>query len=226
MLAVTKARQLMAEHNISMAEIEQAKGGNIADAIRDRIKDQIIYTRKGTKLADYDWHVAFAVGHLTDCKVFQRTNWNPRTISVAFMGDEEDIALAGELFHIWLQAVRKMARQLYGSGNVWDVRHTSYAVGLASRLQERAREAVQGLSSTQEQTWGLVVATKKQAIQEAWNKMFPPPPPMTEEQKKALAELRKIVKPRKVRAPKRDWDAYDAGYTDGASFNMNTKVIK
>jgi hypothetical protein len=213
MLAVSKARQLMAEHAISMTDIESLKGHDAASAMDARIRDVPVYTRAGKSLADYDWHVASAVGALTDTEVFVRNQRGPNKkggwsdlVSVVFVGDEDDVALAGELFHLWLTEVRKMARRKFGSGNTWGIIHTSYAVGVGHRLGVRAREMVH-LSAQGQQVWGLVVSNKKDAIAR-WKAKFAGP-----------------VKERSKRKKEIDPMAYAMGYRDGAHVQMNTKVI-
>jgi hypothetical protein len=226
LLAVTKARQLMAEHAISMADLEENKGKTMTDAIRDRIKHHRAYTRAGTSLALYDSMVARAVGILTDTKSYLQHGWDQsekrsgRIISMIFLGDEDDVAVASELFMIWLPQVRKMARRQYGGGNTWSTQHTSYAVGVGVRLRDRAKQMVQGLTPDQQQTWGLVLASKALAIKSEWEKVFPPITP------ERLAAHLAVKKPRKTRGVTIDNDAYYAGYRDGSDFDMNTKIIK
>lgn len=219
MLAVTKARQLMAEHAISMADVELHRGHDVAAAMDARIRDVPVFTRAGRRLADYDWCVAGAVASLTDTQVFERRGfgtlgksskrpqggWGP-IISVLFVGDENDVALAGELFMLWLRDVRRLARDAYGGGNSWGKLHTSYAVGVAVRLQRRAEEMVH-LSAADQQTWGLIVSNKKSAI-ERWKHQHVNP-----DHKQA-------------RKSNLDSEAFHRGYWDGDKINMQTKIVK
>jgi hypothetical protein len=213
--AVTKAREMMARHQISMAEIELAKGAATAQAIQVKIDQYHAYTRKGGTLAQYDLTVAEAVGILCDCRFFLRTtvSRNYRTdktdkhISVVFMGEEQDVALASELFMIWLQAVRKAARQKYGSGkNLWTPQHTAYAVGFGVRMIQRAKDQVRTLTAEQQKTWALVLRSKAQALNAAWDKLN--------------------IRNEKNRRKELDVQAYSEGYVDGGKFNMSTKLMK
>lgn len=208
MLAVTRARQMMAEHQVSMAEIELAKTAGDRKRIQVVIEHYPAYTRAGRNLAHYDHCVAQAVGTLTDTRAFLRTQQDWITskyhISMMFMGAEADVALAGELFLIWLGAVRKMAYAKYGAGkNVWGKQHTAYAVGVAARLNARAAEQVR-LSTPQAETWALVLASKSEALARAWDQL-------------QLKEARQ----RKIK----DEEAFARGWTDGGSFDMNKKII-
>lgn len=208
LLAVTKARQMMIDHAVSMAEIEAAKGGDISQRIDDRIRSYGTYVRVG-KLAEYDWQVAHAVGVLTDTRVFRQTGMAlskkgfSGTTGVLFVGDEDDVAVANELFMIWLKDVRRLTRVAYGGGNTWGIKHTSYAVGLAFRLKERAGEIVS------RGTVALVLRAKSDAI-DRWTEKNAGPPP--EEKKK--------------RNPKIDNDAFSRGYRDGGAFDLSLKNFK
>lgn len=221
MLAVTKARQMMAEHGISMQDVELHKGVDVATRMDSMIRDVPVYTRAGTKLADYDWQVAHAVAELTDTAVFcskgfgalGKSSKRPqggygRTISVLFVGQEADVALAGELFHLWLTDVRKLARRTYGGGNTWGIQHTSYAIGVAQRLKVRAREMVH-LSNADQQTWGLIVSDKKSAIAR-WTAKHAAPD--SGQKKRRGTDL--------------DASAFHRGYNDGAQINMGKRGVK
>ena len=167
----------------------------------------------GGKLAAYDWEVAFAVAALTDTRVFTRTGlavgkrgFNSTT-GVIFVGDEDDTAVANELFIIWLKDVRRLTRKVYGGGNTWGMKHTSYAIGLGYRLKVRAQELHVSNSVA------LVLRSKQDAI-------------MRWEQKHIAAPAVKEQKKRKSRDPKIDSEAFHRGYADGAGFNMATKIVK
>lgn len=214
MLAVSKARQMMADHAISMTEVQDLKGEDVVSRMDARIRNVPVYTRAGTRLADYDWCVATAVGILTDTEAFQRGSWGQNkkggygpTISVLFVGDEDDVHLAGELFHLWLTDVRKLTRKKYGNGkNLWSLLHTSYAIGMGVRLGERAREIIH-LSNADATTWGLVVTSKRDAIAR-WKAQH--------------------INPNGGRARRPsslDYNAYAAGKRDGDQVNMKTKIV-
>lgn len=202
--AITRARTLMAQHSIDMAEVELAKGKTVAQAMAWRMEHYSAYTRAGANLAAYDQHLANAVGTLTQTRPYLRHR--DGYVSMVFLGETQDAALAGEVFMIWLQEIRRMARDTFGRGGTgWSRQHTAYAIGVADRLQSRARQAVRDLTPKQEQTYALVVQSKETAIAKAWNDM-------------------KMQPPKKGRPI--DADAYHRGLVDGQHFNMNTKMIK
>lgn len=206
MAATTRARTLMVQHNISMVEIEMAKGKSAAQAMEWTINRFNAYTRKGT-LADYDQHLAWAVATLTETRPILSTRKSSlgKYTSMVFVGTPEESALAGQLFLIWLQEVRRMARSKYGGGkNNWTRQHTAYCVGVADRLQSRAREKVRGLTPDQEQTFALIVRSKSTAIDSY------------------LGDI-KQAKEKKMDL---DMEAYFEGLADGEKFNMATKVIR
>lgn len=208
--AVTKAREMMARHQISMAEIEMAKGASAADAVRIHIQHHRAYTRKVAELAQYDYAVAEAVSIMCDCRWYLNHpigGDGKKFTSVVFLGDEADVALASELFMIWLQSVRKAARQAFGGGkNVWTPQHTSYAVGFGVRLCDRAKEQVRNLNVDEQKTWALVVANKSQALSRAWDEMV-------------------FTKTKERKKKAYDSEAYSKGYLDGGKFNMGKKIL-
>lgn len=209
--AVTMARELMARHQIAMADIELSKGAAAADVIRVTIEENRAYTRKGRSLAQYDLIVAQAVSTLTDTETYTRRRHTTvgTFISVIFLGHDADTALASELFPIWLQGVRKAARDTYGSGkNLWTPDHTAYAVGFAVRLDERAKLKI-NLSKSEQQTWGLVLASKEQAISRRMEELG----------------VKDAGKNRRKKLDKHG-EAMYRGYLDGNDFNIKTNILK
>jgi len=212
LLAVTKARQMMADHQITMADIELAKGKDKASRIEVIINERAAYTRAGGHLAKYDHAVASAVAVMTDTQsilVTTRDMWGrAEHISMSFIGEEGDTVLATALFPIWLGTVRRMAYSVYGSGkNSWTARHTAYAVGVGVRMYERAKEATRSLSPENQQTWGLVLASKSEAV----------------ERYKAQ---RGVLPTKQRKAKPLDAEAYLKGILDGDGVDMSTKVFK
>jgi hypothetical protein len=209
LLAVTKARQMMAEHQVSMAEIELAKGTATAQRIEVVIRERSAYTRAGGTLAKYDHAVANAVSILTDTRAIlyrkKKTLWQKASISMTFIGDEQDTLLASELFMIWLVDVRRRTRAVYGNEkNGWSDKHTSYAVGMGVRMMDRARQQVHMATAAKQQTWGLVLASKQEA----------------------LARFMDKIPPGKKDTRQYDSEAFNRGYMDGGEIAMGTKVVK
>lgn len=170
MAAVTRAKQLMAEHNIAMAEVAQATSHTHAEQIRVAIEECDAYTIKWSRFATYDNYIAFAVDEICATKNFLRRtrNYTGTFISRRFVGDAVDAAVAAKLFMILLTDMRKAARRRYGSG--WSLTHTSYCDGYSSRVWERAQHAPQ-LTEAQTQCVALVLHRKEEAIDQYFQKI-------------------------------------------------------
>lgn len=163
MAAITKARQLMAEHNISLAEVQMASGSAHAEEIRVAIEECDAYTLRGGRFATYDNGIAFAVDEICGTRNFIRKSrtFAGTFVSRRFVGDTVDVAVASKLFMILLTDMRKAARRRYGPG--WSLTHTSYCDGYAHRIWERSRQELK-LTAHQTQCVALVLRKKDEAI--------------------------------------------------------------
>lgn len=198
--AMTKAKSLMAQHDITMADVEHAVGQGTAARYTVIIEQHTAYTRKLRNFAPYDHCVALAIGHLTETKALltSRSVGGAHYISMTFVGHEADARLAADLYLVILEGVRRAARVAYGPG--WSNAHTSYAVGFGTRLIDRARLAATDLTPDQTSTVALVVASKTDAI-DRW------------------MEERNIGTSRR-KTTKLQAGAYEHGYADGATMNL------
>src|SRR6266540_1627307 len=172
-LAMSKARQMMADHDISMAEVKLAGGGKLEYVV----SDHIVYTRKIKDFAEYDYRIARAVNVLTDTEMIHLSYRGMVLSHLQFIGAETDVAIAAELFHIFLSNARKFARQAYGQK--WGKSHTSYCMGFGDRLHQRARVLK---APPPGQTMALVLASKTAAINQ-WKEqkqVYQKPPRKTE----------------------------------------------
>lgn len=163
MAAITAAKRLMAQYDIHLAEVQAASGAH-AETVTFAIHRQVAYTRRMAAFAPYDYCVALAVGHLTTTRALTSrvVRGGATYVSMQFVGTETDAHLASELFTILLSTVRRLTRRALGGG--WSGRHTSYAVGMGTRLVDRAKAMVTDLTPTEAQTYALVVASKRTHI--------------------------------------------------------------
>lgn len=206
--AVTKARQLMVQHKISQADVQAALDAktDAAKKIRIDINQYTAYTRKMKNLARYDEILAMAVGELTDTEPILNRKWSDGWyVSMTFIGEQNDIALASALFMIWLPEVRRAARQMFGSQE-WKKPHTSYAIGYAARILDRAQAAMPDQSVRDANAMALVMSATKDAI--------------------ASYKKDRGVMTGKDRKFDLDPFAYHKGFSDGGQFNMATKVVR
>ena len=162
--AITKARELMALHNISMVEVEGSLDETKVNELRIKVKEHSAYTRKG-KFARYDHPIMSAVSVLTDTKVYLR-NENGHQ-SCMFVGDETDAHIAGELYLVLLPALRKFTRIECGSG--WSKYHTDYAMGFGKRVTERAQALVD--KEKENKSMALVLTKKNEALSQYMNNL-------------------------------------------------------
>lgn len=210
MSAITKAKVLMARHDISESEIREA--GDRANAaantkINYDIGSYTAYTRKMKNFARYDEIVAMCVGHLTSTRpiLTHHSTINGHYVSMKFIGTEMDVAVAAKLFMIFLQSVRARTRAVYGSDK-WDKSHTSYAIGFASRMDARAQQMAADLTPKEQQSTALIVISKTDAIAK-W---------MDDQEIGSAKSRRRGVS---------DAD-YLRGYADGGSFNLGRNGLE
>lgn len=204
LLAISRAKDMMARHHLSMAEVEEKLGTpEHVNQLREKVREYTAYTRKIADFAYYDYNVAACVMSLTGTRAIVQTGKNSwqGLSKMEFVGIEEDAHIAAEIFIIFLEAVRRAARQTYGSG--WSVRHTSYAIGFSSRMARRAQDMGNQLNKQEATTYALVLADKQGAINEYM--------------------LAKRIKP-STRKPKiGDSESYSRGWHDGANINLGVK---
>jgi hypothetical protein len=204
LLAISRAKEMMARHSLTMAEVELKLGTpEHVSQLRDRVREYTAYTRKIADFAYYDYNVASCVMILTGTRAIVsagKKSWNGLS-TMQFVGMQEDVAIAAEIFIIFLEAVRRSARATYGSG--WSGKHTAYAIGFSSRMARRAVEAGNQLSREEATTMALVIQDKGQAI-DNW--------------------LRdRGTAPSTRRAKNVDGEAYTRGYCDGANMNLTVR---
>jgi len=206
LLAITKARRLMTEHNISVADVARATPSMTERQIHVLIVEHMAYTLKGNFFASYDDITACAVDLIchTQNVIYKSRQFHDRTltntISRAFVGEEADVAVASELFMILLSLVRKRARDVCGrGGRGWSNAHTSYADGFSMRLYHRAKEQVTGLTPEQEKSVALVLASKQLALKDYMNR---------------------FKEGKQRRQNHRDPVAWSRGYRDGADVSL------
>lgn len=169
-LAMTKMRQMMAEHDLAMADVERAAG-------RAERKQELhivmvsAFTRKGL-LARYDHAVALAVQDLTSTTAWliNTHTRNGKYQSMRFIGLPEDAELAAQLFNVFLRQARHYARAAYGPK--WGVAHSSFVFGFGNRLRERAADWKGVVNPAHHQRYGLILVDKKTAIQSFMLRVF------------------------------------------------------
>lgn len=213
MLAITKAKELMVKHAISESDVQAALDATTNQAHKPRIiiNTYTAYTRKIRNLARYDELVAVAVGYLTQTQalIYHKQDMDGKWYTtLKFVGEESDIQIASALFMIFLQAVRREASAAFGRGkNTWALKHTSYAIGFASRMCDRAQQRIANLTPKEQMALVKVTDNKQSAIDE-WKKQ------------------NNILGINKRKGVKMDPGSYIEGYIAGEKIDLGTRGIR
>jgi hypothetical protein len=195
--AISKAKELMAVHNIAMVEVEGRLDETKVNELRIKIKEHSAYTRKG-KFARYDHPIMRAVSVLTDTDIYLSNKGGYQ--SAMFVGEETDAHVAGELYTVLLPSLRRYTRQACGKG--WSTNHSDYAMGFGTRVEERAKQQVQ-LNKQQQHSMALVRTRKKDALSQFMNRLQ--------------------LTPAHKRRRQTYNEHYNKGYTDGTRMNFGHK---
>lgn len=168
-LAITKARELMMEHDLSLADIESL-GTSKAKKVVHIITQTPVYTLR-QRFALYDDYIAAAVETITDTENYIRNFWqhSQRYWQRVFVGTETDVAVAKELFMVLLDGMRRRARDKYGKG--WSKKHIDYCLGYSYALVIKARQAYRDtLPAGDQKSVALAIIADKKAARETYTK--------------------------------------------------------
>lgn len=151
--AFEKAKQLMAEHHISEAEVVSAEPAKV-------LQD---YASKGAgHISRFDQWIASAASELAGVLVWKERRRDG--LRLVFLGRTADVELAKATFEVFKKMVRALARTRCGK-NAWSPRHRAWAEGFATELLRRARERAEGLSQEENSKCRALVLCKRDALQ-------------------------------------------------------------
>lgn len=192
--ALSMAKKLMAQHNLSEAEVL----AHDPDAVQQAVEEATVETRSNPHA--YESHLAMVIKELFSVEPL--LTWQgaagKRRRCIKFFGLQTDLAIAAAAFKILRDEVNKMAASCgFESGTSRD----QWRLGVVIRLQERARDMSTGLSKEDEVKCRDLVVTKGQLI------------------KSHIAE--KVGKTTEGRSRARISDAYLAGKEAGDAVNLN-----
>ena len=158
--AVTKARELMTQYGLSMADVSASEAPSTSHSLHVNVNAKSSYRIKGRRFALYDDILGSAVDLI--CQTRQIL-WQSSDgyVTRFFVGEEVDAAVASAMFVLMLDEMRRAARRTLGPG--WSYSHTSYCIAYSSRVAERARERVE-ISAVHAEKMALVVYSKQTAI--------------------------------------------------------------
>ncbi len=170
LLAVSKAKELMARHHIHMADVERESQAQSKTKRSREFKSGIgKQTRSRPSIPQFEQWIAAAVAELTSTKCFFRRGF--KTFDICYFGDEDDAAIATALFPIFQKMAWSLARQACGKG--WTPSHRSFAEGFAIAVLDRAREEAKGLTPQETECVALVLRDKNALVEKAFADAFP-----------------------------------------------------
>lgn len=151
--AVAMAKKLMAEHNLSEAEVmvtqpEGAAGPIVEEAVAETY----------SKPAPYEGYLAVAVGYLFDVHPLQVGK------VIKFFGLPSDLELAVEVFRILREEINKMAKTAADENGYTPRENFHYRSGIAVTLMKRCKEQAAGLTDEQQEKCRGLVVVKDQLI--------------------------------------------------------------
>jgi len=174
-MALQRAHELLEQYGLDMAEVhvEQGGGWDVIDWL-DEPRSQ------------YDtWNktLGFAAANLFNCQSYTQSRHLNKTrewryISLGFIGDRTDVAMAREVWPWLVKTCRKLARAYAGKG--WNASHRTFAERFAVTVwvrteemckedelkQEAERTVVDADGKEKEICTALVVAEKKDAVKQ------------------------------------------------------------
>lgn len=196
--AMAAAKRLMAEHNLSMTDIEVkeevASGATEATDGLKR-KDHPVWEQYMAVIAD----TLFGTKHYFSQEILRNAGGFVKgyTRRVKFIGVGHDAQVAAEAYTILVDMVWNM-----GYGHEYKGKeHTSYCMGVVQTMAKRAHDQVKDATPTQEQRCREIMVVKDQAIAQHMKKL-------------ALRPMRKSN-------PTVNGAAYAHGKLDGANVDMN-----
>jgi|SRR3989304_7217827 len=162
--AFAAAQKLMAEHNLSISDVEFKKQQE------EGIKEGSVEQTKAYT-AQWEKDLAHVIDKLCSTKHFYRirrsNNWTGRNVVVTFVGIQQDITLAKEIYTILQKQIKRMASKRDYSGA--DARH--FCLGVVLTLLDRARQEFAGLTPQQVTKCKDMVVVKDALVKAYFNKL-------------------------------------------------------
>jgi hypothetical protein len=146
-------RKLMDDYGVTMADVDALRQDSKGEAEKTyKRKQSVVMGESGKKqhLAQFEGRIANAVGEFTDtCPLVFRgkrlvvrkdgTRDYEGKVTLTFVGDEMDVAIACATFNMIMRSCKDLARKACGEG--WKPAHRSFAEGYASGLWTKVTEA-------------------------------------------------------------------------------------
>lgn len=197
LLALEKAKALMARYQISMAQVDGALLGTGTKRREVKLKDVFSWRRRGS-MPQFDQWLASAVATITSTRAY--IHRDRPYVDLYFLGDEPDCAIAVALFGILTEMRRELMRVCCGSG--WSPEHRSFSDGFATAVLHRAKAETKELRKEEAQTLALIVRDKNAIIEQ---------------------EMRSRRMKHSRSRSTRQYDSYSDGYRAGSTVNLSAR---
>lgn len=196
--ALRLAKKLMAENDISMAEV-QAIGGK-----REAIYDFESRDAHSGSLSGWEMYVAPVVALVTSTKVMRKRKYDGKS-TIIFCGTPTDVAIAVEMYSIIHRMVKGRAA-VYSNPSENHTAYRSYAEGFVQSLWEKAQEKIDLEDESKNKSYALVVASKSKELDAWYRKSF--------KLKTSLAKRGRV-----------DTKAFSTGRVDGEKVSLRTHGV-
>lgn len=157
--ALLRARELMAKHKLTEADLEEAK----KQAVRDVKTDITFSKRRDPWIED----LSAIIGENYCCKAYREHDYGSQTQRVGFIGFEDDVEICVAIFKYAVDCIRagvKAVKKEYAGFYSWYIKQQcdSYGFGFAYGIET----ALKGQDEEKHGEWGLVLSIPKE-VQEA-----------------------------------------------------------
>ncbi len=148
--ALLKAKELMAEHKLTEAELKDVKNKNVK-----KIKTGVMFSKRRDAWMN---KLSAIIGENYCCQAFTYKEYNMQTREVGFVGLEDDIDICITIFKYAVDCIhsqqKKMKKDLVGYSEQYRKSVlTGYGDGFATGIDRAFKEQ----KSQKEEGWGLVM---------------------------------------------------------------------
>jgi len=196
--AMRAAKRLMAEHNLSMADIPKAESTKKHQEVKE-CEGYYGVIRK------WEYTLFHAINELCMVKHFVITHGSYCKRKIIFVGTEANTQMAIQIHRILLRMVKQYAKEFAGSA-LNHGPYNSYAYGFVTRLWQRAKDEKVFDDQEKQGKYALMVVDNKQALTDYMDN-------------KNLKKNRKATKLSK----NFDLGAYQKGNLDAVNVNLDFK---
>lgn len=198
-IALLKARELMAKHKLTEAELGEAEN----QAVRNVLTDVTCSKRRDPRII----HLGAVIGENYCCTSYRSHNPGQQTQMVGFIGLEEDVEICTAIFKYAVDCVRSEIKRIKKECRDYPTNYVrslcaSYGYGFAAGVLEAFRKQ----QEENKEEWGLVLVMPQEVI-EASRQL---------KRKEFKANAQDEIDP----------FAYKAGHTKGSDFDPKRRLAE